>query len=105
MTAAANNAKSRFKDRVHVWAAKLDITHHQIVVRAMRNKWASCSTSGRLTFDATVLTLAPDLQDYVIVHELLHFHVPNHGKLWKSLMTAHLGDYRAQESRLEKRGG
>lgn len=105
MTAAANNAKSRFKDRVHVWAAKLDITHHQIVVRAMRNKWASCSTSGRLTFDATVLTLASDLQDYVIVHELLHFHVPNHGKLWKSLMTAHLGDYQAQESRLEKRGG
>jgi hypothetical protein len=29
----------------------------------------------------------------VIVHELLHFYVPNHGKLWKSLMRAHLGDY------------
>ncbi|MCE1273547.1 MAG: DUF45 domain-containing protein [Chlorobiales bacterium] len=26
--------------------------------------------------------------DYVIVHELLHFFVPNHLKLWKSLMRA-----------------
>ena len=38
-----------------------------------------------------------DLQDYVIVHELLHFHVPNHGRLWKSLMRAHLGDYERSE--------
>ncbi len=40
----------------------------------------------------------------MIVHELLHFHVPNHGKLWKSLMTAHLGDYQATESRLRQIG-
>src|SRR5262245_32820478 len=39
-------------------------------------------------------------EDYVIVHELLHFYVPNHGKLWKSLMRAHLGDYERAESKL-----
>lgn len=39
---------------------------------------------------------------HFIVHELLHFSVPNHGKLWKSLMTAHLGDYRALEKRLQR---
>jgi hypothetical protein len=35
-----------------------------------------------------------------IVDELHHFSVPNHGKLWKSLMRAHLGDYEELESRL-----
>jgi predicted metal-dependent hydrolase len=40
--------------------------------------------------------------DYVIVHELLHVRVPNHGKLWKSLMRAHLGDYERQEERLKQ---
>jgi predicted metal-dependent hydrolase len=35
------------------------------------------------------------------VHELLHFFVPNHGKLWKSLMRAHLGDYEALNARLQ----
>ena len=46
-----------------------------------------------------------DLQDYVIVHELLHVEVPNHGKLWKSLMRAHLGDYESLESRLKRYAG
>jgi predicted metal-dependent hydrolase len=39
-------------------------------------------------------------RDYVIVHELLHFHAPNHGKLWKSLMRVHLGEYEMLEAEL-----
>ena len=42
--------------------------------------------------------------DYVIVHELLHFFVPNHGRLWKSLMRAHLGAYEAHEDELKRIG-
>lgn len=34
--------------------------------------------------------------------ELLHFSVPNHGKLWKSLMHAHLGDYERLHERLRQ---
>lgn len=59
-------------------------------------------TAGRLTFDESLLDLPRELQDYVIVHELLHLHVPNHGKLWKSLMRAHLGEYERLEARLKR---
>jgi predicted metal-dependent hydrolase len=40
--------------------------------------------------------------DYVIVHELLHFSVPNHGKLWKSLMRAKRGCYEHAEKELQR---
>jgi predicted metal-dependent hydrolase len=63
---------------------------------------APCSTAGRLNFNLELLELQKDLADYVIVHELLHFSVPNHGKLWKSLMRAHLGNYEYLEVRLKK---
>jgi predicted metal-dependent hydrolase len=66
----------------------------------MRPKWASCSTAGALSFSDELLTLEPELVDYVIVHELLHLRVPNHGPLWKSLMRAHLGDYERLHQRL-----
>ena len=56
----------------------------------------------RLTFDALLLELREELQDYVIAHELLHFHAPNHGKLWKSLMRAHLGEYKQLEAELRQ---
>jgi hypothetical protein len=56
----------------------------------------------RLSFNDELLSLDRQLGDYVIVHELLHFSVPNHGKLWKSLMRAHLGDYEGLEARLRR---
>ncbi|MCS1412230.1 MAG: hypothetical protein M2R45_05435 [Verrucomicrobia subdivision 3 bacterium] len=92
--------KDAFKGRVREWAEKLDVDIVWLGVRPMGNKWASCSTNGHLNFNAELLTLDRDLWDYVIVHELLHFSVPNHGKLWKSLMRAHLGDYERVEKRL-----
>ncbi len=85
--------KAEFKARVLQWAAMLGVEVRSLAVRPMRNKWASCSTAGSLNFNAELLLLERELGDYVIVHELLHFSVPNHGKLWKSLMRVHLGDY------------
>ena len=38
--------------------------------------------------------------EYVIVHELLYFGSPNHGKLWKTRMRARLGEYEILEQRL-----
>jgi predicted metal-dependent hydrolase len=93
--------KQAFKARVFEWAKKLDVQIRSLAVRPMRNKWASCSTGGNLNFNEELLTFEKDIADYVIVHELLHFFVPNHGKLWKSLMRAHLGDYEQVEVRLK----
>jgi len=58
---------------------------------------------GTLSFNDELLGLDRELGDYVIVHELLHFSFPNHGRLWKSLMRAHLGDHEATETKLRKR--
>ena len=93
--------KSEFKQRVQEWAAKLEVKVVWLGVRPMRNKWASCSTAGHLNFNDELLEFDQDLWDYVVVHELLHFYVPNHGKLWKSLMRAHLGDYENAEACLK----
>ena len=94
------DAKREFKAKVYQWAEKLDVQINWLGVRGMRNKWASCSSNGNLNFNTELLSFDEELQNYVIVHELLHFSVPNHGKLWKSLMTAHLGDYKEVEERL-----
>ena len=98
----AVDQKRDFKKRVRSWAEKLEVNVVWLGVRPMRNKWASCSTSGHLNFNAELLEFDRDLWDYVIVHELLHSLVPNHGKLWKSLMRAHLGDYERMEARLSR---
>ena len=95
--------KKEFKNRVYHFAKKIDISVNALALRPMRNKWASCSTSGNLNFNEELLRLDKQIGDYVIVHELLHFRSPNHGKLWKSLMIAYLGDYEKTERRLNKK--
>jgi predicted metal-dependent hydrolase len=99
----AKDQRGEFKERVRRWAAKLGVKIIWLGIRPMSNKWASCSTAGHLNFSDQLLDLDHELCDYVIVHELLHFFVPNHGKLWKSLMRAHLGDYEEAVSRLASR--
>jgi predicted metal-dependent hydrolase len=94
--------KVEFKERVRDWARRLDATVTSVSVRPMTTKWASYSTTGRVTFDSSLLELREELQDYVIAHELLHSHAPNHGKLWKSLMRAHLGEYEHLEGQLRR---
>jgi predicted metal-dependent hydrolase len=93
--------KEQFKSRVREFATKMDIKIHSLAIRPMTNKWASCSTDGNLNFNKELLDLDKEIGDYVIVHELLHFNVPNHGKLWKSLMKAYLGDYEKIEKKLK----
>jgi len=37
-----------------------------------------------------------------LFHELLQFNTPNHGRFWKSLMTAYLGNWKTLEERLKE---
>ncbi|MCB9473664.1 MAG: M48 family metallopeptidase [Candidatus Delongbacteria bacterium] len=90
-----------FKARVRQWETALDVKIVRLAVRPMRAKWASCSTKGHLNFSTDLLHLNSKLQDYVIVHELLHLRTPNHGKLWKVFMRAHLGEYEVYEAELK----
>jgi predicted metal-dependent hydrolase len=90
-----NMAKEQFKSEVARWAAVLKVSPVQIRVQRMKNKWASCSGKGRVYFSTDLLHETKTFQDFVIVHELLHLQVPNHGKLFKSLMNAYLPGWEA----------
>ncbi len=82
-----------FRAQVRLWADKIGVQPTGIYLRPMSRKWASCSSRGRLTFDTGLLRESRAFVDYVIVHELLHMRVPNHGKLFNSLLNAWIPDW------------
>ena len=88
------------RDRVDMWAERLGVQVRRVQIRAMRNKWASCSSNGTLTLNADVLRLPLDLVDYVLCHDLLHLRVPDHGKGFRVLMGCYLPDWRKREMAL-----
>lgn len=79
-----------FLAEVRSWAERLRVSPREIHVREMTRKWGSCSTAGRVTFDQALLLQHAEFRRRVIVEELLHLRVPNHGKLFKVLLRAHL---------------
>ena len=79
-----------FKAEVKAWARLIGVEPTEVHVRPMRRKWASCSSKGRLTFDSELLHQPASFRAEAVVHELLHLKVPNHGKLFKALLRAHL---------------
>jgi predicted metal-dependent hydrolase len=85
---------------VRHWAARMGVRTPRVHVRAMRAKWASISTVGRLTLDVRLLALPRHLGEYVIVHELVHLLAPNHGRLMKSFLDTYLPDWERREQKL-----
>jgi predicted metal-dependent hydrolase len=84
------------KAAVGNWAAKIKARPRQIRIQRMSRKWASCSSKGRVTFNSELFAQPYRFQEFVIVHELLHLKIPNHGKLFKSLLKAYLPERNGQ---------
>ena len=89
------------KVSVKRWADRIGVDVPAIHLRTMSKKWASISTNGRLTLNTELLNLPETLTEFVIVHELVHLLVPNHGKLFKGYMSAYLPDWEQRQKRLK----
>lgn len=80
-----------FRQAVNDWASRIRVQPAQIRVQSMRRKWASCSREGVVSFSRDLLGESRAFGEAVIVHELVHLKVRNHGRLFQSLMRSFLG--------------
>lgn len=84
-----------------LWAARLGEAGVTWGVRAMKTLWGSCHWRKRhVTYNLDLARQPRELVEYVVVHELTHLRVPNHGPAFRSLMDARLPDWRIRRRRL-----
>lgn len=100
-TKNVRNDAEDLKGAVWAWSDRMGVTVREVHLRAMRTKWASISTNGRLTLNTDLLDLPEALGEFVIVHELVHLLVPNHGRVFKSFMSAYLPDWEERQHHLQ----
>ena len=82
-----------FRAEVAYWVKRLRVRPRSVRVQKMTRKWGSCSAAGTVTFATALLAEPAEFRTYVIVHELLHLRVPNHGRLFKSYLGAYVPGY------------
>lgn len=61
-----------------------------IKIKPMKRRWGSCDAYGNITLNSFLVTLAPELIDYVLVHELVHTRHQHHQAAFWQTMEDHL---------------
>src|SRR3990170_4642112 len=91
--------RRHLRRRVERWSQRLRAEPRIVRIQRMTRKWGSCSTKGIVTLADDLADQAAGFQDFVIAHELLHLRVRNHGRVFKTLMSVHVPDWRAWDVR------
>jgi predicted metal-dependent hydrolase len=78
----ALSARTAFFGKIHY------LHFARVTVRDQSSRWGSCSARGAISLNWRLILLPPDVQDYVILHELAHLREMNHGApFWQFLAT------------------
>lgn len=74
-----------------------------ITVRRMKTRWGSCTrSSGRIRINTALAECPPKCAETVLVHELCHLLVSNHGPRFQALMDIHCPDWRVTQRWLDE---
>lgn len=82
---------------VNAWADHMGLKPKRVSFRNMSRKWGSCSSRDNITLSTRLTWVAPELAEYVVVHELVHLRVFNHGKDFKAMMSNLMPDWQKRE--------
>jgi len=71
-----------------------------IRVRKMRKRWGSWTPAGNLLLNVEAVKLPLGCVDYLLMHELCHLRVPDHGKRFWRLLEACMPDWERWRERM-----
>lgn len=86
------------------FAPLIGVTFGKITVRAQHSRWGSCGANGNLNFNCLLMLTPPEIQDYVVVHELCHRKQMNHSRLFWEEVERILPDFRQRRQWLRENG-
>ena len=73
-------------ERLDYFSEKYDFPYNRAAFRCQKTRWGSCSGRNNISLNVNLAFLPRELQDYVLLHELVHTKVKNHSsQFWAEL--------------------
>lgn len=94
-------AKDSLSCRVPYHAKRLGLAYSKLSVRDQSSRWGSCSSSRGISLNWRLVLLSPELQDYVILHELAHLTEMNHSHRFWALLDSYDTNRKGHEAQLD----
>lgn len=97
-------AREEVARRLDVACARAGTGYARLTIRGQRTRWASCSTSGAMSFNWRLLLAPAEILDYVVEHEVAHLEVMDHSPRFWDLLARRSPAYREHERWLRLHG-
>ncbi|MDR1672782.1 MAG: M48 family metallopeptidase [Bacteroidales bacterium] len=84
-------AKEYLPQRTKQLSEKHGFAYNGVTVKLMSSRWGSCSATNHINLNIFLMRLPETLQDYVLLHELVHTMHKNHGDGFWECLNRHTG--------------
>ena len=97
-------ARAEIGPRLDAATARAGTRYTGLTIRGQRTRWASCSSSGAMSFNWRLLLAPAPVLDYVVEHEVCHLDVMDHSPRFWRLLAARVPDWRVHSAWLRRYG-
>lgn len=97
-------AEQEIAERLDATVERAGARYQRLAIRNQRTRWASCSSSGAMSFNWRLLLAPEAVLDYVVEHEVAHLEVPDHSPRFWALLAERCPDLREHERWLRLNG-
>ena len=97
-------ARAEIGERLDRATALAGSSYTGLDIRGQRTRWASCSSSGRMSFNWRLLLAPERVLEYVVWHEVCHLEILDHSPRFWALLGRHWPDWREDRAWLRAHG-
>jgi predicted metal-dependent hydrolase len=97
-------ARAEIAPRLDAAVARAGTSYTGLTIRGQRTRWASCSSTGGMSFNWRLLLAPEAVLDYVIEHEVCHLEVMDHSPRFWALLGSRVPDWRTHSGWLRRYG-
>lgn len=103
---AAEDLIALVREKRKQWDKKICLAHHRlppkITVKYMTSRWGSCTPQrNHISLSLRLMHYPVDGLDYVLLHEYVHFLVPDHSSLFYDTVSRYMPDWRQKDAVLK----
>ncbi len=97
-------ARAEIAPRLDAAVARAGTSYTGLTIRGQRTRWASCSSTGAMSFNWRLLLAPVAVLDYVIEHEVCHLEVMDHSPRFWALLESRVPGWREHAGWLRRYG-
>jgi hypothetical protein len=97
-------ARAEIAPRLDAAVARAGTRYSGLTIRSQKTRWASCSSTGAMSFNWRLLLAPAAVLDYVVEHEVCHIEVMDHSPRFWALLESRVPDWREHSRWLRRYG-